>query len=195
MPYRSGAQRHDQRSQGALRHILGEPGSRYGEAALVEKVILQTMRSQGGRLPLTDLVFEVRRHGLRPELVNFVINELVARTLLRGPLSRSMLYMLTVAGWDVSAAQLVARAVPSEPIPTPTSPAAQPSPRSATHVMPLLPDVLLTVVQEDGKWRFAHWSTVSGDRLPDPNAEYLVHRFTSLRSAATFFRSIFFPGC
>jgi hypothetical protein len=195
MPYRSSLQRHDRRREGALSGILGEPGNGYGAAALVEEVILQTMRAQGGRSPLIDLVFEVRQHGLRPELVNSAIDRLVMRKLLRGPLSRSMFYMLTTAGWDVCAAHTAARASRSEWVPTPTAPTEEPGPDSAQHVVPLLPDVLLTLVQDHGKWRFAYWSTSSGDRLPDPSAEYLAHRFTSQRSAATFFRSIFLPGC
>jgi hypothetical protein len=58
----------------------------------------------------------------------------------------------------------------------------------------LLPDVSLTLVEERGEWRFARWAKPSGDPLPQPSAEYLVHRFPSPHAAETFFRSIFIPG-
>lgn len=72
----------------------------------VEQVILQTLRARGGRLLKADLVFEVRWHGMHRELIDGVVDELVACGLLRGPLSESMAYELTVAGWDVCAAAI-----------------------------------------------------------------------------------------
>ena len=68
-----------------------------------EQVVLQTLRARGGRLTMAELVFEGRWNGMPPSLTDAVLADLVARGLVRGPLSHPIAYKLTVAGWDVSA--------------------------------------------------------------------------------------------
>ena len=74
-----------------------------GASASIEQVILQAVWARGGRLVMADLVFEVRWHGMHPDLIGGVVDELVGYGLLRGPLSESMAYELTATGWDLCA--------------------------------------------------------------------------------------------
>ena len=71
-----------------------------------EQFILQTLRARGGRLTLADLVFEGRWNGMQPAMTDAVLADLVARGLVRGPLSHPIAYELTAAGWDVCAAAI-----------------------------------------------------------------------------------------
>lgn len=105
------------RPQAGIRPLEFPPPDLWGSAPLsndhrrracdasssVELAILQIVRDCGGRLLLADLVFQIRWRGMRSELIEAVLEELVARGLLRGPLSQSAAYELTAAGWDVSA--------------------------------------------------------------------------------------------
>jgi hypothetical protein len=64
--------------------------------------ILAVLRAGGGRLWMTDLVYELRRRGLSVESAASELQRLSRRGLVRGPRSQTPVYELTVDGWDTS---------------------------------------------------------------------------------------------
>jgi hypothetical protein len=56
----------------------------------------------------------------------------------------------------------------------------------------ILPDLSITLIEEDGAWRFNDWS-YCGRHLPKPPEPDLSRRFPNREQAADFFRTIF-PG-
>ena len=62
--------------------------------------ILAVFRASGGRLWMIDLVFELRRRGISVDGLTSELRGLNRRGLVRGPLSRTLVYELTVDGWD-----------------------------------------------------------------------------------------------
>jgi hypothetical protein len=54
----------------------------------------------------------------------------------------------------------------------------------------LAPNVTLTLVEEDGAWRFGSWSRHPWAELPSPDADDLARRFTGVEDAAAHFRSL-----
>ncbi len=71
----------------------------------LQSSILAILRACGGRLLVTDLVFELRRRGICIESVTSAMRALCLGGLVRGPLLRTPMYELTVAGWDIGRPQ------------------------------------------------------------------------------------------
>ena len=71
----------------------------------LQSSILVVLRACGGRLWMTDLVYELRRRGLCVASVTSELHRLSRRGLIRGPLSRDLAYELTVDGWDIGRPQ------------------------------------------------------------------------------------------
>jgi hypothetical protein len=72
------------------------------DRAAVEASILRVLRSRGGRLSKQDLSFELRLRGRNVDDLSAWLDELVMLGLVRGPISRALVYELTTPGWDMS---------------------------------------------------------------------------------------------
>ena len=75
------------------------------ELSPLQSSILGVLHACGGRLCMTDLIFELRRRGLSVASVTSELRELSRRGLVRGPLSRTLVCELTTAGWDIGRPQ------------------------------------------------------------------------------------------
>jgi hypothetical protein len=71
------------------------------ELSPLQSSILGVLHACGGRLCMTALIFELRRRGLSVASVTSELRELSRRGLVRGPLSRTLVCELTIAGWDI----------------------------------------------------------------------------------------------
>ena len=76
-----------------------------GQLAPLQLSFLTILRSCGGRLWMTALVYEMRRRGLSVATVLSELRGLSRRGLIRGPVSRDLAYELTIDGWDIGRPQ------------------------------------------------------------------------------------------
>lgn len=71
----------------------------------LQSSIVAVFRACGGRLWMIDLVYELRRRGLSIDSVTSELRGLTRRGLVRGPLSPTFVFELTVDGWDIGRPQ------------------------------------------------------------------------------------------
>ena len=79
--------------------------SLHAELPPLQSSIVAVLRACGGRLWMTDLVYELRCRGLSVANVTSELRGLRQRGLVRGPLSRTLVCELTVDGWDIGRPQ------------------------------------------------------------------------------------------